>query len=162
MDGRGSQGDVGKRTQGGQNAGDGELVEVGKKATLKRVPIKLSDNGLAKTTGTFAAWVLREKGIAEADAASILNKWWKVGAPFPSCLPRSGADATVPFQLKETYNAIYELSGKDRSGAPYTYSYENGFGELGSMQAEFDSLCDGTAAKGSKNSQLSSVSHGHG
>jgi hypothetical protein len=61
-------------------------------------------------------------------------------------------------QLKETYNAIHELSGKDRSGAAFTYSEEKGFGDLGLMQPEFDALCNGTYQKSGKYNHLSSVS----
>jgi hypothetical protein len=128
-----------------QNEGDEELVELGKKAALKRVSIKLSDNGLAKTTGTYAAWVSRQKGFPGADAGSTINKWWKVRRTSHMIRSHAHGDLILlPFlQLKEIYNAIYELSGKDRSGAPFQYRYDKGFGDLGSMQAEFDAFCDG-------------------
>ncbi|KAJ9095015.1 hypothetical protein QFC21_005808 [Naganishia friedmannii] len=117
-----------------QNIGSpqGELIEVGQKGNMKRVPIKVSDNGLLKTTGTFVAWGLRKEGFAAADTAAVVNKWWR---------------------LKETYNAIQKLS-VNRSGAPFPYSQERGFGELGLMQPEFDALCYGTSQKGSKFNHL--------
>jgi hypothetical protein len=69
-----------------QNVGtpQGELVEVGQKGKMKRVPIKVSDNGLLKTTGTFVAWGLRKEGHQSADTAAVVNKWWRVRWHIPS------------------------------------------------------------------------------